>query len=187
MPRQQLLLVTLAFEGGLFLLALAFGWALDYPFWQVMEVSGAGLALALGATVPMVLGAILLSEFPFGPFRQVSDDFDMIVGLFKKASITDLLAISLLAGLGEEALFRGVIQPLAIDYLGLWGGLAVASVVFGLAHLISPAYFVFATLLGFYLGGVYLWADSLTVAILVHALYDFAALVYGVKIVARQA
>jgi membrane protease YdiL (CAAX protease family) len=38
-------------------------------------------------------------------------------------------------GVGEEALFRGVVQPAMADWLGLWEGWAVTSLLFGAAHI----------------------------------------------------
>jgi len=64
-----------------------------------------------------------------------------------------LLVISALAGIGEEALFRGVVQAAIGQWSGLpWLGLLVASVLFGLAHMITATYAVVAALIGAYLG-----------------------------------
>lgn len=40
-------------------------------------------------------------------------------------------------GFGEEALFRGVVQPALVDALGPPGGIVVSSVIFGAAHIRS--------------------------------------------------
>ena len=84
----------------------------------------------------------------------------------------------MLAGIGEEALFRGIIQTTLADWLNQWVALAVASALFGLGHLVTPAYAVLAGLLGLYLGGLSMVFDNLLLAIVVHALYDFVALTY---------
>jgi len=40
-------------------------------------------------------------------------------------------------GVGEEALFRGTLQPALCDWLGLWPGWALTSVIFGGVHLFN--------------------------------------------------
>jgi len=83
------------------------------------------------------------------------------------------------AGFGEEILFRGWLQQGLFAVLGaekniLLGvlGLLVASILFGLAHPISPLYVILATLVGLALGGVYWMTGNLLCAIVAHAVYD---------------
>ena len=91
----------------------------------------------------------------------------------------DLLGISLLAGLGEEILFRGVSQEAFTGWFNVWVGVLMASVLFGLMHSITFTYVLLATLMGAYLGCVWLWADhNLLVIVLTHALYDFLVLLW---------
>ena len=73
-----------------------------------------------------------------------------------ECTVADLALISLLAGLGEELLFRGLIQDGLVGWLGPWPALVLTSVLFGLMHPITPGYAVLATLAGAYLGWVYL-------------------------------
>ena len=56
--------------------------------------------------------------------------------------------------------------------------LVIASLLFGVAHALTPAYFVLATLIGFYLGGLYIATGNLLVPVLVHFLYDWLALAW---------
>jgi membrane protease YdiL (CAAX protease family) len=42
-------------------------------------------------------------------------------------------------GVGEESLFRGLIQTELMERFGTWGGLAAASAIFGAAHLVNYA------------------------------------------------
>jgi hypothetical protein len=93
-----------------------------------------------------------------------------------------LALISVLAGFGEEMLFRGLLQSLFTQWLGFWFGVLIANLFFGLAHLITPAYAVIATLMGVYLGCLWVGSDNLLTPIVAHAVYDFLALVYVVKL-----
>jgi uncharacterized protein len=92
------------------------------------------------------------------------------------ASGGELLLLAACAGVGEEALFRGVIQAALLDRLPAWVALALTALLFGAAHALSAAYAVLATLMGLYLGGLQLAGDNLLVPILTHGLYDLVAL-----------
>lgn len=74
------------------------------------------------------------------------------------------LIFGLLAGIPEEILFRGAIQPVA--------GWLAASILFGALHSITPAYFVYATLAGGLLGWLGEWRDGLWAPIAAHTAID---------------
>jgi len=93
-----------------------------------------------------------------------------IKAIFAQTPVIDICLISLWAGLAEELLFRGVIQAK--------GGLIVASILFGLLHAVTPAYALLATVIGFYIGLLYHFFQSLLIPIQLHCIYDFAALIY---------
>jgi membrane protease YdiL (CAAX protease family) len=94
-------------------------------------------------------------------------------------SLVDLGGISLLAGLGEEMLFRAVLQ--------VWFGrclenpalaILLAAILFGVVHAVNSTYAVLAALTGVYLGWVFYASGNLLAPVLAHALYDFAVLLY---------
>jgi membrane protease YdiL (CAAX protease family) len=101
-----------------------------------------------------------------------------LVPAFARCTIFELVLISFLAGVGEEALFRGVIQSVLAGWFNPWLALLLTSALFGLGHLITPAYAVIAGLLGFYLGAIALAYGNLLVVMIAHGLYDLIALVY---------
>jgi membrane protease YdiL (CAAX protease family) len=97
------------------------------------------------------------------------------------------MSLFLPVGVGEEALFRGVVQAgLSETPLGLWGGWAVGSAIFGAAHtfnFIGEADGVrtaalavpYLMVTGSYLGYVYVRTSfSLLTGVAVHFWYDFA-------------
>ena len=101
---------------------------------------------------------------------------EVIRPLFAPCTLFDLALIALLAGLGEEMLFRGILQPALGRWLGPWPGLVLASVLFGLLHPITGTYVVLAALIGAYLGYLFDLRQNLLVVIVAHALYDFVVL-----------
>lgn len=96
--------------------------------------------------------------------------------LFLDVGAIELVLISASAGFAEELLFRGVLQARF--------GIVAASIIFGLAHFVSPAYFVVASAMGFYIGAVFHLSGHLLVPVQLHFIYDLGALVYMRYIVA---
>jgi hypothetical protein len=52
----------------------------------------------------------------------------------------------------------------------------IAALLFGVAHWLTMSYAVFATLIGVYLGILFLFTENLLAPIVTHALYDVVAL-----------
>lgn len=168
--------------------ALLLGWAFDCPLLD-FRLADSLRACGLGAIacLPLLLFLVVSVWYPIWPFADLARVVDeLLVPLFRECRVIDLAVISLLAGLGEEMLFRGVLQELTsrlmADPAGVWVGLAAASLLFGLAHAITPSYVLLASLMGLYLGWLWIATGNLWVPITAHALYDFLALVYMVKL-----
>ncbi len=70
----------------------------------------------------------------------------------------------LVAGIPEEILFRGAMQPVL--------GWPLTALIFGALHGITRAYFVYATVAGLLLGGLVLWRDGLWAAMAAHTVID---------------
>jgi hypothetical protein len=182
----RLVLLAVVFEGGLGVVAVGVGWLLGYPPLGEIRWTRAGLAWGAATAVPLVALLLLCVHVPFGPFRRLLQAVDeLLVPLFRNCTLLELAVISLLAGVGEEILFRGVLQEAVAGWVGgpggVWAGLVVASVIFGMAHLITPAYGVLAAAMGLYLGWLWIDTQNLLVPITAHAVYDFLALVYLAK------
>ena len=78
-------------------------------------------------------------------------------------------------------MFRGVLQTGLVEIAGKWPGLIAASIAFGLAHPISKPYVITATLVGIFLGGLFLMTGNLLAPVVAHATYDFCALAWLVR------
>ena len=186
--RRTLVLWAVLVEGGLVLLALGLGWLLGCPPLRTFHWTFAHAfwgAAAGGLMLLLIPATLRLRTWPFSDVLRVVEK--LLVPMFRGCRLVDMAVIAVLAGLGEEMLFRGVIQDTVAGRVGgpygIWIGLAVASLVFGLAHPLSSGYFVLATLMGLYLGGIWLaFEGNLLVPVMAHAVYDFFALVYLVKV-----
>lgn len=178
------------FECGLVLVAIGLGWLFEVPAWvSASWESGDPLSIA-GMVSLGILGTLPLLGFFFwlewdrsnilGDLREVVER--RIVPLFREATVLELGLISLAAGIGEEALFRGFLQTAIQMGLGEDAGpllpILLSSLLFGLVHYISKEYVILTTLMGLYLGTWFWWTGDLIVPIIIHFLYDWFALTY---------
>jgi membrane protease YdiL (CAAX protease family) len=86
--------------------------------------------------------------------------------------ITNIIFISLFAGVGEELFFRGVLQRLFIKaFKNPWLGIIVSAFLFSALH-IQFFGFIPRFLLGILLGAMYWYSGSLLTAIVAHFAYD---------------
>ena len=169
--------MAVVFEGGLGLLAVVLGWLLAVSWWDRLTIDAGGVAWGIAATGPMLLSMLVVRRSRWQPFVRLNAVAEHLVDeLFAGASVVDLATVSLLAGVGEELLFRGVLQAWLSGWIGPVAGVLLASVLFGMAHWITKTYAVLAILIGVYLGWLFLHFDNLLVPIVAHGLYDFLAL-----------
>jgi len=180
--RRGIVLLTILCEGGLFGLALLLSYWWDVPVLQSFSWTARDWLLGLLASGPLLILFLVCMRWPVGPLKGIQTFCrEMIVPLFRPCTWYDLATIAFLAGLGEESLFRGVLQVVLGRWFGLATALIVVSVFFGLLHLVTPAYALLAGLMGFYLGCLWAATDNLLVAVLAHGFYDFVALVCLVR------
>ena len=106
---------------------------------------------------------------------------EKILPIFTKCELIDLALIAVLAGVGEELFFRGWLQSVMINKIGVCLGILIVSVIFGLVHYLSTSYAIYAFLTGIYFGVIYYASGNLYIVMAIHAVYDFIALVYLVK------
>jgi uncharacterized protein len=184
--------IALIFEGGMGVAALLIGWLVGQsPLVGMagensLPVQVRAIGWGLMATGPMIVALVLIDRFPVGPLRALRDLADrLILRMFGGASLTQLAAVAITAGLGEELLFRGLIQHGLSrgigEPAGAWAALVLASALFGAFHWLNSTYAFLAMLAGAYFGLLLILTESLWVPIVAHATYDFVALVYLVQ------
>lgn len=186
MPTKHFALTAAAFEGSLVLVAMVLGWLLGQPPLATFRPDVHGTAIGIAATLPPLGLFWLCLKCPWRPLQTITQILDeMLVPLFRDCSMVQLVIIAALAGVGEEMLFRGVLQPAVAEGIGgpygVWLGLFIAAILFGLLHPITPTYAILAGLIGVYLGWLWLACGNLLAPIITHGLYDFLALTYLVR------
>ncbi len=176
--RFKFLSVATLFEGSLLIVAAVLGWVVSIDPFQHLVPSGAAWAWGVTGTLPLLAFFALSYYYPGDHLKPIKRFLIENLGpIFHACRWYDLLYLALLAGVSEEALFRGALQPWLESLHGWAFGLIVSNLVFGLAHWVTPVYGLLAALTGIYLG---LSLDisgerNLLIPILIHALYDFLA------------
>ena len=187
-PPRRTLGLAIAFELSLAPLATLAGWLVGVSPWANFCPRPLGPCVlrhgtwGLLAAAPLGCGLWALNRCRAKPLRRIRQIVDRrLLPLLEGASHLELAALSLAAGLGEEALFRGLIQQ-GVSGVNAAGsgilGWLVASLLFGLAHCVTWTYAGLAAVVGGYLGWLYDGTDSLLAPIVAHAAYDYVALVY---------
>jgi uncharacterized protein len=183
LKRELSFIAGCSFEGLLLMLALLWGqWFHRVPLAD-LHWKSTSVLIGIGAAVPPFVFLVwtLKSRLTLlSRHRQLMDS--LLRPLLEQWSVLQLLAISVLAGVSEEAFFRGAIQGGLADRVNWAVALILASSLFGACHLLSWTYGIIAALLGAYLGLLWIWTGNLLTPIITHAVYDFAALVYLLRI-----
>ena len=128
-------------------------------------------SLALGAFTAcgtVVLGVVLYRLLPV--LRVISDELAPL--LVDGARARDLILVAVISGVGEEALFRGALQPIL--------GILVTSLLFGALH-VGPdrrylIWTVWAVGAGFLFGALYEWTGGILAPVTAHVLHNAATL-----------
>ncbi len=139
-----------------------------YPF-ALGEPALFGLFVGAAAACGTVAsGALLYRMLPV--LRKISDE--LAPRLVDGARRRDLVLLSVFSGVGEEAFFRGALQPVL--------GLVATSILFGALH-IGPdrrylAWTLWAIGAGFLFGFLYEWTGGLLAPMIAHVLHNAATL-----------
>lgn len=120
--------------------------------------------------IPLTSLIILLVYFAFGIDLE-NPQLDFL--LPEQLTRLEILALIFLAGfaapVGEELLFRGVLYTMLRERWGIWPGVLISSLIFGLIHG-DLAVGLTAFLLGILLALVFEYSHSLWTSILVHTI-----------------
>ena len=174
----DLIIPGVLLEASLAPLALLLGWLVGQPPLSGFAWNARDAAIGVLATGPLLALFFLIVRWPVGPLGRIEQICDETLRpVLEGCTWPDLALLAVAAGVGEEMLFRGVLQGALGQWLGPWMGLALAAPIFGMAHPITPTYAVLVSLIGAYLGAVWMFNGNLLTVMVAHAVYDFIALV----------
>jgi membrane protease YdiL (CAAX protease family) len=170
-------------EGGLALVALVVAWLFHVSLRDLFPTFGRPLLIAivrgLLATLPMLAIFLLLVNSNWPMMRQLREQVEWLISeMFPNGGIGQFAMVAVLAGVGEELLFRGALQTTLANWTTPVIGLVITSLLFGLAHALSKLYFLFAIAVGGFLGWMTLKYNDLVGPMVAHGVYDFLALAY---------
>ena len=179
-PATMFILAGIQVEGGLAVLAIVIAWFTHIPLRNMMRLELLPLVVAFVGIIPLLVfckGIYML------PFRSVEFTRRFLRAFYhdfiRYCSVTQLLLVAIMSGIGEELLFRGVLQTSITqgfggETRGLVIGIFLTSLLFGLVHPINILYVVVCFIIGIYLGLIFvLSGNNLVVPIIVHAFYNF--------------
>jgi uncharacterized protein len=168
------------FEASLILVAMILGWFSGINPFETIHFSELAIAYGIIGTVPLFLMYLALEHIRSEPVVQIRK---LLLGTLgpglSRYHWTDLFILAAIAGISEEVVFRGVIQPWMETSWGITAALVGSNIIFGLAHALTPLYAVLAALVGIYLGLSldYGGERNLLVPVIIHGLYDFLAFI----------
>jgi membrane protease YdiL (CAAX protease family) len=168
------------FEASLVLVAVFLGWVAGIDPFENIYFSETAIAFGVIGTVPLFLMFLVLEKMQGESVTAIRKLLLNTLGPgLHRYHWTDLFLLAAIAGVSEELLFRGVIQPWIETSWGITAGLIVSNIVFGLVHAVTPLYAVLAALVGIYLGLSldYGGERNLLIPIIIHGFYDFLAFV----------
>jgi len=172
---------ALASSTSLFAIGMVILWFVELP----LSLSGrlGNWAWPLGIILGVLIYAVVF--YLTRLFWPYSDGMRSLMGrlhnLFRDFSWPAIILISIMAGLGEELLLRGLLQTYLVRELSPFWGIVLASLIFGLLHYLSRAYIVVTFALGVVFGVAYYLSNSLMLVMIAHAVYDVFAFAVLVK------
>lgn len=184
LDRGQFLNSAALVQGGLIVAAICLAWIADIRPMNSVLLEQSGWVYGVLGTLPMLGFFALTYHLPLPALRRIREFLIDVLGpLLVLCRWYDLVLLAILAGVSEEILFRGVLQPwlgAILNRTGLFGeslltGIVASNILFGLAHLITPLYGLLAMLMGCYLAAVQQMTpdQNLLAPIVTHAVYDW--------------
>ncbi|NOT11658.1 MAG: CPBP family intramembrane metalloprotease [Methylococcaceae bacterium] len=169
------------FEASLILVAIFLGWISGINPFENLHFSEIAIAYGLIGTAPLFAMFLVLEHIHLNSVVRIRQLLlDTLGPGLHRYHWTDLLILAAVAGVSEEVVFRGVIQPwMELSWGGTTAALIGSNLIFGLAHALTPLYAVLAGLVGIYLGLSmdYVGDRNLIIPVVIHGLYDYLAFI----------
>lgn len=175
--RSSFLALAGLFQCGMLCIALGLAAWLQIDLWVQLEWQPMSLVAGSLAALPLCALSLWIQHSQWQPFRDIRAAWqESLTPLLLSCHRSDMIVLSLMVGISEELLFRGVLQSwLATHHF--WGALLLTNLLFGLAHAVTRVYVVLAASVGLYFSAIMWLFDppNLWTPILAHALCDLFA------------
>lgn len=192
-PRRRFFKTALIFESAMIPIAIGFGvlcgiWSWSGSFDEILGETSAISASIYGlfALIPMLLLLVFSAMSNLASVVRLRELIrTSFVPILKELTVWQLVVVGLLAGIGEEWLFRGYLQTwvstLLPDMPMQIGAVVIVSIVFAALHAITLMYAAIVFLVSIYLGIVYESSEQLLTPMIAHGVYDVIALIFIVN------
>ncbi len=172
------------FESSLIIVSVLLGWISGIDPFEHIHFSENAILYGLFGTLPLFFIFLTMEHMNIPSIQKIRQILiDTLGPNMHQYNWADLFILATIAGISEELLFRGVIQPWIENSWGMTVGLIASNILFGLLHAVTPLYAVLATSVGIYLGLFldYSGERNLLTPIVIHAVYDFLAFLVIMK------
>ncbi|QDV15962.1 CAAX amino terminal protease self- immunity [Gimesia panareensis] len=176
------------FSIGFIVIAFGLGWALDVSPLTNLNWNWTDLLIGVLAALPMFLFFLLSVKLPVPAFQKIKQFLlDELGPRIVNGSLLELFILCIFIGLGEELLFRGVLQSWSTQY-GVVFAIVFTNMIFGILHSITRLYVIVATLMGVYLSLllVLFTPQNLLIPITTHTVYDFLCFLMIIHLYRKQ-
>ena len=174
--RHQFLNFSGVVLGGLALIAIGLGWAVEIDPLSKLSWSWRAFGWGLAGTLPLFVLFAAVYRLPIGEFRTIRKFLSTeLAPSLAVLTWFDLVFLAVLTGIAEELFFRGLLESWMASDRFPWVGRVAASFLFGLAHLVTLTYGLMTFVVGLYLSWLMTWVDppNLLIPIVTHAVYDY--------------
>ena len=161
---------------------LSIWWGQGRPVAQFVTIGFDDLIIGIASAAAMIgLMQTILWMFP-RMMAWASDQQKFLFASGRAYSWPQILLISLAAGIGEEAFFRGGLQTWLADLFTIWPAILLVSVAFTALHFGRPGVLAFVFLYSIGFGLLIAITHSLLACMITHALFD----VWAIAVVQRE-
>ena len=161
---------------------LSIWWGQDRHAAQFVTFRLEELIIGIAAGAAMVgLMQTILWTFPQMK-AWASDQQKFLFASGRAYTWPQILLISVAAGIGEEAFFRGGLQTWLTDLFTLWPAILVVSLIFTAVHFGRPGVLAFVFIYSIGFGLLFAATYSLLACMITHALFD----VWAIAVVQRE-
>ena len=132
----------------------------------------------IGAFAFLIVGefTVFLLPEPSGWFKKLFDALNNQMKTLFDDKISGFLMVAVAAPILEETLFRGVILKALLKKYQPWKAILISALAFGIFHM-NPWQFLYATVIGMFLGYMYWKTKSLFYPILIHFILNSTAFI----------
>ena len=177
--RSQFLNFAGLVEGGLALAALTIGWCVSINPVEHLYWSWRALAWGVLGAVPTTLLFVVTYRSPLSPLKTIREFLAReLAPSLSNLRWYDLVLLSILAGVAEELLFRGLLQPwIGRACQSESAGQFLTNLLFGLVHWVTPLYALLACVIGYYFSWLMTLNEptNLLTPIVSHTVHDYLA------------